>query len=230
MKIQIISMARTGSNYLFHLFRKYLPDNYLLLPEPFGDVNMKFYKKEYVNKIIKRVNKNKNIILKSHINQFYNVQNQQQIDFFLKNDDWYRILLLRKDLFKCCLSHSVAHIIDNFGNKPYKDVSLTVDHKIFDIFLNSKIKNLEIMADYKLKKPSTVIFYYEDFTFDEREDSNRFNIKFNTNPIDFYKPKQTPYNLIKIVNKSDLQNLYFKKIKNYCHPLIKNSNGILEIK
>jgi hypothetical protein len=230
MKIKIISMARTGSNYLFHLFRKYLTTDYLLINEPFSDTNMKTYNKKYVNKIIKSTIKHKNIILKSHINQFYNIQDSRQIDFFLNSDDWYSIMLLRKDLFKCCLSHTVAHIIGNFGDKMYEDISLTIDPDIFDIFLNSKLNNLEIMAKHKTKNKSSVLFYYEDFTFIEKEDLSKFNLDFNSTPVDQYNRKRTPYNLIKVVNESKLYGLYSEKIKNDHHPLLINNNGLLEIK
>jgi hypothetical protein len=230
MKIQIISMSRTGSTYLFHLFRKYLPVDYLLLSEPFGDIKMKTYNKKYVNKIIKHASKHKNIILKSHINQFYNIQDQQQIDFFLNSNDWYSILLLRKDLFRCCLSHVVAHSIRNFGDKLYEETVLTIDQEMFNNFLNSKLFNLERMAEYKTKNKSSVLFYYEDFTFNEKEDLSKFNLDFNSTPVDQYNTKRTPYNLVKITNEHLLYNFYSEKIKNYHHPLILNNNRLLAIK
>lgn len=231
MKIQIISIARSGSTYLKNLLHGNLNTNYLILSEPFNYLIMKDADENYVKTTIESCKKNKNVLIKNHINQLYFIKEDSQRQFFLEDKSWYRILLLRKNIFKCCISHVVAHMLDNFNSKEYTETQLNIDKDMFEEYLNYKLNHIELIAEIKQKKLFKKILYYEDFSFNEKNDLKKFNFKFCTdyNEED-YSYFKTPYNLIKILNEQELYNIYQKKMKRYTHPLITNLNGLISLK
>lgn len=227
MKILIASMARSGSRYLKEFIYSYISKPCLLQSEPFNDINMVKYDQAYVNKIIKECAVNKTVLMKSHINDILRLNAQQQ-EYFLKNYDWYKILLLRKDLFACTLSHALASTLDNYNTKKYFKTELSIDKTLFLNLLQLKIDNFEKLAEIKNQNKYNKIIYYEDFFFNSK-DLHYFNFLLSSSHVNCVYNTKTPNNLINIKNKKKLHHLFLKKIETYSNPLIINQKGFFKI-
>jgi hypothetical protein len=227
MKIQVISMARSASRYLSSLLFNNLDGYIAFYSEPFGISFMQEYNKKYVNKIIKTCKKHSCVLLKSHINQYMRIKNDEQLDYFLNDESWYKILLLRKDLFKVTLSHTIADILDNFNEKEYNKTMLHVPITQFKEMLNNKIEHVELFAKFKSKYSYHKLIYFENLTFNEAVDLSTFSFIKTCNPIKIHT--KTPTNLITILNKDELEQIFFDTVKNYSHPLVINKNGMFEL-
>jgi len=233
MKIIILSSARSGSNYLTKLLHTCSPYNKtLLFNEPFNyDVIQTLPPHElYVKKIIERCETVDHVILKTHLNQLYDIKNTSYRDSFLNSNIWYRILLLRKDLFKCSLSHAVASELNNFNDQNYTETTISINENNFLWTLENKIEYWIKFADFKKLKNYNKIVYFEDFLFDPTVDIKNLNLPFKNNlkKRKFINEK-TPYNLITILNKDRLKEIFDNRMDNFsCHG-IQYNNGLLEL-
>jgi hypothetical protein len=227
MKIQIVSIARSGSRYLKELLVYHLAEEYQLHSEPFNDHRMPAYSKKYVGKIIKKCNSVKNVLLKTHINDLYRIENQTQQDYFFSSK-WYKILLLRKDLFGSTLSHMVALELSNFNTRPYLETTLEISVDKFVSLLYTKIEHVEKMAQLKSRGLFNQIIYYEDFTFEKQTDLSLF--KFNIKQCNQSMPEtKTPNNILTIVNRDALYKSFLEETENYKHPLVSVKSGFFEL-
>ncbi len=229
MKILLLTMSRTGSTYLTKTLNSAMPENSIVYYEPFNENHMFKYKKGYVNNLINVVENNTQVLLKSHFDQINRIKKPSQIDYFLNNSVWYKILLLRKDLFSCTLSHTVAHLLNNFGNKLYYKTSLKIDVNLFLDSLESKTKNWKKFSNLKIDNNYNQIIYFEDLKFNS-EDFKLIKIKFNLDDIKTIKnTNPTPKKLINIENKDKLYNIFLNKITKFNYPGISNQDGFLEL-
>lgn len=219
MKYLILSSSRTGSTYLALAMYSLMPEPCLLLTEPF--------QKPIVNDLlIQKIEQQKGIILKTHLNQLYNLP-KKYIDYFL-NSNFKIILLLRKKLFDCTFSAVVADTIDNHNDKKYQFKTISIDEDYFLRMLNWKIEFWEKFAELKQKNKYYKIIYFENLTFDPIKDSSQILKKFDfTKNIEL--PTPTPYNLINVENKNQLIEIFYDRIKNYSYEHIINNNGIFEL-
>lgn len=219
MKYLILSSSRTGSTYLAEAMYSLLPEPVLFLLEPFQTPT-------FDNTLFEKISQSNNLILKTHLNQLYRLP-KEHVDYFLYNN-FYIILLLRKNLFKCTFSAVVAHAIDNFNKNTYTAIQIKIDPTKFLKILNDKIKYWEKFAELKQKHIYKKIIYFEDLTFDPLKDAALFLKKFDFSKTAKF-PLRTPYNLIDVQNKNELKILFYKRIKNYSHEYIINNQGIFEL-
>lgn len=235
MRIFILSSSRSGSNYLNHMIYRYSPKNTLCINEPFSldkfgiieDSKKDFYLKNKVNECVK----NDNIVLKTHFNQLTTIKDQHYIDFFLKNKIWYKILLLRKDLFRCTFSHAVADNLRNFNSRNYFETSITIKEKIFQHVLNNKIDYWIKFSMLKQEGNYDKIIYFEDLSFDFDIDRANLNLPIEKNvQNNIYKNPRTPYNIINVSNENNLKEIFNEVISKFSSEYITNKNGILELK
>lgn len=176
--------------------------------------------------MFKIIEKTENVVLKTHLNQLDKLSTKQ-IDYFL-HGNWYIILLLRKNLFNCVFSAVVADAIDNHNDKEYVSTSLSIRSSTFLEMLNFKIEYWEKFAELKQKKLYNKIVYFEDLSFNTKQDAQMIlkNVK-KQKRVDLIK--KTPYHMITVKNKEKLQKMFYKRIENYSHPYILNNNGIFEL-
>lgn len=231
MKVLILSSARTGSNYLRNLLYQYSPPGTLLMSEPFLYKIAAFKNQDkHVRKVIKECTKSKNVVLKTHLNHFQYIHNPKYLDQFLNAIQWYRVLLLRKDLFSCTFSHAVADTINNFGVTRYTESTFEVDEDRFINTMQYKITFWKEFLELKKQNKYDKIVYFEDLTFDVDTDYKNLNI-----PLERERQRtmilrdKTPYNMLHVTNKDKLKEMFDKEMQSFSHPGIKNSNGFLEL-
>jgi hypothetical protein len=232
MKILILSSARTGSNYLTTVLQTYMFKDTIVLNEPFRpEIKQMFDQSGYVDAIIEAIHHNDNIILKTHINHFENLHEKNYKDFFLNNNLWYRLLLLRKDVFKCAFSHAVAEMSGSFSAGPYKNLLFAIDVDHFSNIIKSKLVNWIEFSKIKSHGNYNRIIYFEDFSFDIDIDFNRLYVPLEqviqNNSVT--PSKKTPYDILTITNKDELQERFYEIINEFSYAGIKNSNGLLEL-
>jgi len=232
MKILILSSARTGSSYLINMLQRFAVKNTYIISEPFGiDIEKAVNKDKHVRKTIKKIKNIDNIILKTHLNQLEQLHEKKYKDFFLNNEMWYKILLLRKDLFKCTYSHAVADTIGNFGDKTYKNLTVAIDKNKFIDILENKIFYWTEFSKIKTQRAYNKILYFEDLTFVNEEDYKKLEIPLEKTIQNKYiiSKEKTPYNMLTITNKEVLQKIFYERIKEFSYNGIINNNGILEL-
>jgi hypothetical protein len=232
MKLLILSNARSGSGYLRDLLYTYSSKDTILIDEPFQIEQLpnNNAQQRYVTKIIKSCLKNNNIVFKTHLTQLYRLDNQIHINFFLEDKIWYRILLLRKDLFKCSFSHAVADALNNFGDNDYTNLSFAIKEDVFLNILETKIFYWNEFLKIKLKNNYNKIVYFEDLTFNIKTDYKKVDIKLkDTNQREYITLKKTPYSILNIENEQKLKELFNNRMLNFSYSGIKNNNGFLEL-
>lgn len=231
MKILIISSTRTGSSYFARTIYRYFYRNTLFLKEPFMSEKLSVVQSpdKYVRGIIKSC-LFENVILKTHLNQLYNINRTKNINFFLNNDIWYKIFLLRKDLFKTTFSHVVANKLQNFNDFPYEKTTISIDEDKFTEALETKIDLWTKFAELKKNNIHNDIIYFEDLSFDSYTDYKKLNLPFdNSPPRPTFEPGKTPYKIINVLNKDKLQEIFNERMFNFSSEGIKNINGMLEL-
>lgn len=231
MKILILSIARTGSNYVTSVLNQYSSNETKVLAEPFA-VEIKNYHNQdtYVKTIVNNCKKTNNIICKTHFNQFSNINTQKYVSEFL-NIPWFKIVLLRKDLFQCTFSHTVADMLDNFGNKKYMQKDLYLDENLFLIFLRDKIEIWKKIADYKRNTEIQKIVYFEDLTFEPEEDLSRLDLPFDltyNNDKDCLYNIKTPYEKIHINNFEIIKEIFNDTMRDFSCIGLKFNHGNIE--
>jgi hypothetical protein len=223
MKISIISVARSGSRYLKELIHYHLPEAHQVLTEPFCDLRMASYRKSYVQSIIDKCKLTNNVLIKSHINDYYRINDDSQREYFF-GSTWFKILLLRKNLFDCTLSHCVALHLSNFNTREYHQCNITIEPERFVQMIDNKILHYESLSQLKASNKYNKILYYEDLSFGEEQDLSHFDF-LSVTSIQNVENNQTPSHLINIVNQEELYSAFLAKVKNYKSPWLINDNG-----
>lgn len=199
MRINILTNSRSGSNYLFHVFRNNFPD-YEYALEPNSDRiakeiseypwHLKFLKEHNIPKIEVDWSSD-NIITKNMIFQ------QQP------PGDWYTIRLIRKNLFEQTLSATLAVTSKNFLSRTNEVYEIEVDRFVrYAKYLKEQNEILEnTSSDDKI--------YYEELTFDPKTDLERLGFELNNKitPI----PKLTDKKQT-IINYDELRYIFDKEI------------------
>jgi hypothetical protein len=184
----------------------------------------------YVKGIIKTCLLHKNVILKTHLNQIYEIKRPKTIKFFLNNNIWYKIFLLRKDLFQNTFSHVVANKLQNFNDFPYEKTTISIDEYQFTEVLERKIDLWTKFAELKKNNIHNDIIYFEDLSFDSYTDYKKLNLPFEDSPPrPTFEPGKTPYKIINVLNKDKLQEIFNERMFNFSSEGIKNINGMLEL-
>lgn len=227
MKYIIISTSRTGSTYLSRFLSSILNCNNLA--EPFNEINMPVYNKEYVKNLIELTKNSQNIVLKTHINQLDRLKKKEK-DYFLNKDEWNIILLFRHDLFAETFSSCVAEILRNHNDRSYTSASFKINSTLFFGTMKAKIKNWIKKNELKQLGLYHKIIYFEDFTFDPKIDIKLLDLEYKENNFLQQEYSKTPYDKIDVVNKSKLEKLFKKRIQNFNHEDITNNSGWLTLK
>lgn len=144
---------------------------------------------------------------------------------------WYTICLLRKDLFKCTLSHTVAEKLQNFNEHPYAESKILIDENKFLSILESKIEYWNEISKLKTENKIDKIVYFEDFTFNTKTDYRNLNLPLAKKArVEVVMEEKTPYNIINILNIKKLEEIFNKRMTSFSSNSILNKNGILELK
>jgi hypothetical protein len=231
MKILLLSLARTGSNYFYHEILKHIDSFDLLLSEPFKYEIMTTVGDEYTKSILEKISKAEKILFKTHLNQLDRISNADKLT--LLNQNWHKIILLRKNIFKCTISHALADVFDQFSEYTYDEtLKLSIDRKIFEELFLRKLKHWEQFVEFKAQNKIDDILYYEDFTFVPRNDFNKISLSEKYNNILATKlntERKAPNNSKIINNYDELQDIANNILASYNFKGIYNNNGLLEL-
>ena len=186
--IQILSNARSGSSYLWHVIRKYVAptqtphaEDLLHLEEPFEELHIK---KRFPDEIpgqimfrrIDHIRNNHNVVVKNHNNQL----NTLSVDYphiykeYLKTDP-KTIVLIRRDLFETTLSHCIARELGQWYS--YEKVDpITIKPQSLTSLLFNRVNNTIQLAMNSHGFDYTEVVYYEDFKGWPRADFAQLDI------------------------------------------------------
>lgn len=218
MKLMILSQPRSGSSYLLSVFQH----NYaasVVFAEPFSDDNV--IDSSYVNNIIEKCNNN-NFIIKTHISQLSEIESR---DYFLYND-WHKIILLRKNLYKQAVSFALARTLNVFDFTGKFFLPIKVDTTMFLKSCELLVNEWNTFVNWKENMTNYKITYYEDLTFKPTKDIKKLGFPIN---IQKYNNQILPTPPL-VKNQKILKevfNEYMLSVK--LDSRIKNNNGILEL-
>lgn len=229
MKLLLASLARTGSNYYFHEVLKKANTYECVLSEPFKYETMTTASLDYAYGILEKVTSSNSALVKTHLNQLENLSADCKTKFL--NNNWQVILLLRKDIFRCALSHALADSIKQFSEYTYNEqFKYTIDTNVFTNLLERKLKQWESFVEFKKSANVVSVVYYEDLSFIPSRD-------IALTPVTATYPllatvnikRKSPDNTKVITNFHYLKELSEKVLANYTYNGIKNNNGLIEL-
>ena len=176
MKIQILSLPRTGSAYLRKMlsFQMYNYNNFYTISEPFNHskTNIKGHKDK--NAIIENIINSNHVLVKNHIHEIFNIKKLLLNQYC--SVDWFTICLLRKNVFEMTLSRAIALQTNKWDNQNYKNLTIKIDNKFFKECLNESIRWIRLIKQNQLNFNYNKIIYYEDLKFNSLDDLKNLNI------------------------------------------------------
>jgi hypothetical protein len=96
--------------------------------------------------------------------------------------------------------------------------------------LENKIEYWIKFADFKKIKNYNKIVYFEDLLFDPAVDIKNLNLPSkNILKKSIFISEKTPYNLITILNKDKLKEIFDNRMTNFVYNGIQYKNGLLEL-
>ncbi len=208
MKIQIISLPRSGSSYLrsmidFHISN----DNYFSISEPFNKE-----KKFIINEVLHKLKTHDVVLVKNHLNQLLDLE-KKYFDKF-KEIPWTTFFLMRKNLFNMTISRCISLIS---GIWDIHDGELTqtlhIDKDFFLYNFEWTLKYTYLLYNNCLSINYKKMIFYEDLFFDNFLDLKTLNLE------SYYKGQEiiTKKNIKKELVVDNLQELldlsksYFEK-------------------
>jgi hypothetical protein len=243
MKIQIVSLPRTGSSYIRTLLNYKIHsaryDYDADVNEPFNDENywnLSKRKKSYALSKIKEISKKNNIIIKNHYFHLYHLyQDYPELYFKFSQNNFVNYCLLRQNVFESALSTAIA-INKNSWSYPYLYTEIDSIYIPFREFLNTLEfykKNWLLVAENTLKINFKKIIYYENFTFDYLSDYNYITDSTETQYAETTDlseiSKKTPSKKLIVENYDQLKEKSLDFISNITHNNIINKNGFLSL-
>jgi hypothetical protein len=174
MKIQILSLPRTGSAYLRKMLSLQMQelDSFYTISEPFNET-----KTEYIDKnfIIEKIISSKNVLVKSHIHELCAINNT---DLFKKYSliNWYTICLLRKNIFNMTLSRAIALHTNVWDEQDYSNLNFEIDLNFYENCLNESLTWIKSIKYNVLNFNYKKILFYEDLNFCSTNDLKLLDI------------------------------------------------------
>lgn len=226
MRIEIISMPRTGSTYLYSIIKKHVPNCYGAA-EPFYFDSLQECSPDFaiqwkLKKLISNVRKFSNAVLKTHMHQREQiVSNNAEYE----NLQWTKILLLRRNIFEAVLSFTIANHINDYSN-PDVDRPITIHETAFLSKLEKVLDMWKLFVQYKNQNKYHHIVYFEDLTFDPAIDLQKFNISVGPTHNEYIK-RQDKNTIVK--NYDDLYDHFNKVMKNYKIDGVTSDQGLYEL-
>lgn len=170
-KILIVGIPRSGTHFLFETIKKEMPDDYISISEPFnletlalrnfgGDLSDTQNLRQACEYVISRIIRYDHVILKCNTEEFERLRELDLFDQANFEQDYHKILLLRRDLVEHILSHAVALTTHEFKDYTYTEVELNqevVDQSIQDI-----VTDLDRILASKVMPSYDQIVFYED--------------------------------------------------------------------
>lgn len=212
MKIQILSLPRTGSSYLRSMLNSQMRNynNFYTISEPFNHSknNIKSYKNK--NKIIKNINKSNYILVKSHIYQLFDIDKLLLEKYC--SVDWFTICLLRKNIFEMTLSRAIALKTNVWNNQKHNNLKINIDSGFFKNCLQDSVKWIQIMKQNHFNFNYNKIIYYEDLNFNSLDDLKILNISLPH--VKLYESKKRYSKKKVVLNYNELFDNSIKFLKN----------------
>lgn len=244
MKIQIVSLPRTGSSYLRQMLNYKLHSdmyNYDVDEnEPFNDENYHQLGKEkeyYALGKIHKILSNNNVVVKNHYYHLYRLYKDfpKLYEKYNKNN-FINYCLLRKNFFESCLSTAIASKTNSWSTPYAYDNNLNLEIPFSEFEEELKIyKNYWLLvAENRLKIEYKKIVYYEDLTFNHSIDydyinnnDTPLNSSYTSNSVEL--SKKSPEKMIIVKNYNELKELSYAFVNSIKHKNIINTNGMLKL-
>ena len=162
--IHLLSNARSGSTYMYHVLRKYI--------SPMQDsekYNEPFSTKDLVdqNVLVDNIDaieqSEQRLIIKNHNSQLNTLQtNHNDLYARFRELDLYTVVLIRKNLFESALSFVIAEQTGEWVKAQEQDKKLTLDPKRVSALVSSRaISTSQTVANVHNFKYDEIV-YYED--------------------------------------------------------------------
>lgn len=179
MKIQILSMPRAGSTYVYSLINNVVTPNVSpqTINEPFNytaryphltSTNRRI---ELTQRIIQNLKNSTDTVVKNHISHFDNIELPALVTEF-RLIDWYTIVLLRRDLFKSALSLAVSTITHEWITYDNNTTPVAIEPEHFLKELDHVIYSVRNIVNNVHGFKYNQVIFYEDLTFDPQHDFN----------------------------------------------------------
>lgn len=199
MKIQIVSIPRSGSAYLTKLISKKLE----LSTKTYSTSEIFNPLKQYnIENVLNNIKEYNSVITKNQISHLLTTQ-QTTPDIYLqfKKIEWFTVLLLRKDIFENTLSRCIAHLTGDWNNYNYTTESfIEIDVDYFISSLQETMAYWKVVKENLLEIEYNRVLYYEDLTFDPNIDFNHLNIFKEERNIQIFSAKSpSKYKIVKNV-------------------------------
>ncbi len=176
--IHIVSLARSGSNYLHEIVCKGLDRSWNLDPyyeftiEPFNIDKLRTEIPNLRSLLTRRacfVGDTINVIVKNHYYELEYLNNYSQTLYQRAyQKSFYRVLLLRRNLWHSSMSLSISLAKGEWSQ--YTSSQVTIDPRLFRQSINYYIMHLKDIQQNRLGLDYNKIVYYEDLSFDHVQD------------------------------------------------------------
>jgi hypothetical protein len=206
MKLQILSIPRSGSAYLRTMLNHQMRDfdSYYTISEPFNKSKAHLETHYNQNYIIQNIIDNKNVLVKSHIHEL--IDNDPIIIKKYLNVNWTTICLLRRDIFEASLSRAISLTTGIWDDCHPANSKLIFKFKEFKKYIDETLLWTDLIMKNSLNLTYHTIIFYEDLKFNSQEDLNLLNIPlqhksfYNTSRL--YLKSNVVENYIKLKNES----------------------------
>lgn len=232
MKINILSLPRTGSSYFFNLLSQnlFFVDNRdkTTIPEPFSIESMR--SKNHKKRLLPLMSK-EYIIFKNHVDQLDNLRkNHSKLYDVFAQIEWYTIVLLRKNLFNSVMSSLISKITSQYDDYSYDEtLRIVLSYEKMVLAVDAYFYWWTLVANNSFNLPYKKILYYEDFSFNSENDFNMLNMEnatFKTHVVTLKSPNKE----VIIKNYDEIYRLYQEYILTKHDPNIIVEKGWLRLK
>jgi len=188
MKIQLLSLPRSGSTYLYGVLRNAVaPAQPVdMFNEPFN-FNARYRqtmpdvrKIEIIQQKIQQCKNTTDLVIKNHINHFDNI-NQYHLKDEFNSISWDTIVLIRRDLFKTAISLSTSRLNKEWIKYREVQTPFKIDPEFFIDQLHYVVSMIHDITHNVHSFRYSQVLFYEGLTFNHESDFNRisFNPQFD---------------------------------------------------
>lgn len=191
MKINILTNPRSGSTYFYNMLcRFYTPY------QPFTRWNEVFNLHERkpihdIDQIIHDAKHHTDVVAKNHVTFFNFVEEDHLKKFF--DIGWYNLVLLRRNFFETSLSLAKSKVTNQWTS--YNNNVVVVPENILKESMDEIFLNVKNLIHNIWQVPYHEIVYYEDLTFDHKDDFELLKLSksYNYEQYKIWYPEINPY-------------------------------------
>lgn len=165
MKIQILSIPRSGSSYFRSMLNAQMKqfEDYYTISEPFNLSKAHLCSHNNKTQVMQQLNHSTHALVKIQPYELLTKCYEQFIDNYV-NIPWYTICLLRKDIFEASLSRLIA-IQTGIWDDVHVSTAFCVEFEELKKYINDTLYWTDIILDNKFNFNYGKIVFYEDLYF-----------------------------------------------------------------